>query len=151
MNRSRTVLTAAVSVLIGFPFAAMACRCANGTPDPAHAYQRAHVVVLGTALELSQDAATQTTEARIAVNQAWKKDTDREIKVTTRTTCAYPFQTGQDYVLFLYRADSSSYFTAKCVGNRTLKQADQALMWLRRHGRLGKVSRLPASEIAAQR
>ena len=113
---------------------AWACRC-PAEPSAATAYQRADVVVQATVLAVQGDINQDGATARLRVLRAWKRPVGAEIEVRTATTCAFEFQGGASYLLYLtVSADGAQYSTKRCMGNLPLAGADKALDWLQRHG-----------------
>lgn len=120
--------------LLGLPSLAFACRCAGPVP-PATAYRNAQVVVQGKILAVKGDINKEGATARVEVSKAWKKKIKSELEVSTRTTCAYEFHVGEEYLIYLQQtADGGHYSTKKCVGNVKSAEAGNALTWLERHG-----------------
>ena len=123
----------ALFLLFALPAAGIACRCA-GPISPSTAYQRAQAVVVGKVLDLKGDRDKEGATARIAVSRAWKQRVDAEVEVFTSTTCAFDFQVGEEYLLYLYESPKTKgYTTKKCLGNQTVVQAGKSLAWLERH------------------
>ena len=114
-----------------------ACRCA-GFISPAVAYQRADVVLWGKVLAVKGDINTeQGAIAKISVLKLWKKSVGKEVEVLTRTTCAYDFKIGDEYLLFLNKtADIKFFTTGICSGNLQITNAEKAFNWLKLHAKL---------------
>ena len=120
--------------LLVLPSLAHACRCA-GPVSPATAYHNALAVVQGKILAVEGDINKEGVTARVRVLKAWKKKIKSEIEVSTRTTCAYDFHVGEEYLIYLQQtADGGHYSTKKCAGNFKSAEAGNALKWLQRHG-----------------
>ncbi len=120
--------------LLALPSYASACRC-PGSISPASAYKRADVVLWGKVLDVKGNIDKEGATAKISVLKAWKKGVRNEVDVFTSTTCAYVFQTGDEYLLYLSKSpDGKNYTTKKCVGNLPIPKAKKALDWLNRHG-----------------
>jgi hypothetical protein len=121
-------------LLLTLAVPAWACRC-PAEPSAATAYQRADVVVQATVLTVQGDINQDGATARLRVLRAWKRPVGAEIEVRTATTCAFEFQGGASYLLYLtVSADGAQYSTKRCMGNLPLAGADKALDWLQRHG-----------------
>ena len=118
----------------------LACRCLEPA-STADAYGRAHVVVRATVLSVDGVGDSPGgARARLRVEEAWKADVAGEIVVSTSTTCAFDFQAGNEYLLYLYPgAQPSEYSTRICVGNCLAANAEGALRWLRTRGRGSQV------------
>lgn len=132
-----------VLVLVVLAFVAeqvLACRCLEPA-STADAYGRAHVVVRATVLSVDGVGDSPGgARARLRVEEAWKADVAGEIVVSTSTTCAFDFQAGNEYLLYLYPgAQPSEYSTRICVGNCLAANAEGALRWLRTRGRGSQV------------
>ena len=90
------------------------------------------------------NAADQSATATITITAAWKQAVPATIEVFTDTNCAYPFETGREYVLFLLKdRPLAGYVTGRCMGNQPAIQADTVLRWLRRNGAVRDVSPKP--------
>ena len=121
---------------------ALACRCVEPA-STAQAYRSADVVVRARvqAVEGVGDAPGGA-RARLVVEESWKADVAGDLEVATSTTCAFDFQAGQHYLLFLFRDRQADRLTTRiCAGNQPVPQAASALQWMRRHGRSSQ--RLP--------
>jgi len=119
---------------LGIPSQGFACRCA-GSISPAAAYRQADIVVMGKVLAVTGDINKEGATARISVSKAWKKPIPSEVVVSTTTTCAFDFQTGEEYLLYLREAaDGNGYTSRKCVGNLPSCKAEKALDWLKKRG-----------------
>ena len=132
-----------VLVLVVLAFVAeqaLACRCLEPA-STADAYGRAHVVVRATVLSVDGVGDSPGgARAQLRVAEAWKADVASEIVVSTSTTCAFDFQAGNDYLLYLYPgAEPGEYSTRICVGNCLAANAEDALRWLRTRGRGSQV------------
>jgi hypothetical protein len=121
----------------------LACRCLEPA-STAVAYGRAHAVV--RAAVLSVDGVGDSpggARARLRVEEAWKADVAGEIVVSTSTTCAFDFQPGNEYLLYLYPGPGAGEWTTRiCMGNCLTANAERALRWLRAHGRKTQVQPL---------
>lgn len=135
-RRDNIVRIGVVLALLAFAPAALACRCVEPVP-PKTAYRHASAVVMAKVLDVRTDAAQQSSTARLAVSQHWKLDTAAEIEVFTDTTCAYPFEAGREYVLFLRKdRPRPGYVSERCMGNQPTDgdKAAPVLRWLRKNG-----------------
>ena len=122
---------------------ASACRCVEPIA-PSPAYRHATTVVQGRVDGVKLNAADQSAIATITVTAAWKQAVPATIEVFTDTNCAYPFETGREYVLFLLKdRPLAGYVTGRCMGNQPAIQADTVLRWLRRNGAVRDVSPKP--------
>lgn len=108
-----------------------ACRCVE--PGPTAAYRTAQGVVHVSVLAVSGDAeGPGGATASLSVQLAWKADAAQTIEVHTSTTCAYLFQPGREYLVYLRQtAGSTAYTTRRCMGNKPIEQAKAQLDWLR--------------------
>lgn len=121
-------------LILGLPLDSFACRCVESM-SPATAYQQAQVVISGRVLSVAGDINQDGATARIQVLKSWKKSAPQAVAVSTRTTCAFDFHAGEEYLLYVQEtAGAFSYTTKRCVGNLPLSQANKALEWLSKHG-----------------
>ena len=132
---TRAVVLMAIAAV---PREADACRCLE-PKSAAAAYSAAHAAVTGQVLEVNRSSPDET-EVTMQVTAAWKADLPRLLRVTTSTDCAFPFQKGGSYLLFLFQDASASYSTERCMGNRDVAKAASFLAWLRKNGREGRVT-----------
>ena len=130
-------------VLVAALQPALACRCLEPA-STAKAYRSADIVVRAKVQSVDGVGdAPGGARAHLLVEQAWKADVAAEIDVKTSTTCAFDFQAGQDYLLYLSRDRQADQLTTRmCVGNQPAARADNALQWMHKHGR--SAERLPA-------
>src|ERR1044071_5175870 len=115
-------LFVALALLLAYPATALACRCVPNI-SPALAYRNADVVVRAKVLAVRASGGDITKDgasARITVAKAWKGDIAGDVEVSTRTTCAFPFEEGADYLLYLRKAPDggAGFVTNKCFGNK---------------------------------
>lgn len=123
-----------ILLLLVLPASGLACRCLEDIA-PASAYRQADVVVWGQARAVRGDINKEGATASVRVFKAWKKPVRAEIDILTSTTCAFVFRTGEEYLLYLHVSpDGARYTTKRCLGNRTIAEAQKALDWLKRHG-----------------
>lgn len=115
--------------------AALACRCTE--PAPPAAYRGADAVVTARVLQVWGDPeGPGGAVAQLALDRSWKVTLTGTIEVATSSTCAYPFEVGQELLVYLHRAKGATQWTTgRCHGNRALATAAPALTWLGRHGR----------------
>jgi hypothetical protein len=131
-----SIRISAVLALLAFAPAAFACRCVEPVP-PKTAYRHASAVVMAKVLDVRTDVTQQSSTARIAVSQHWKLETPAEFEVFTDTNCAYPFESGREYVLFLLKdRPMPGYVSGRCMGNQPTDgdKAAPVLRWLRKNG-----------------
>lgn len=124
--------------LLAIAGSAQACRCVEPLP-PATAYRHASAVVKARVVDVRINAAEQSATARVSVSLNWKLGTATEIEVFTDTNCAYPFEAGREYVLFLLKdRPLPGYVSGRCMGNQPTdgNKADPVQRWLRRRGEL---------------
>lgn len=131
MPRLAPALVLAAGVLL--PGIAAACRCPATPPAPSAAYRRADFVVVARVADVKQDADHNGYTVSLNVSLGWKKKVPREISVSTRTTCAFPFTAGEEYLLYLFSKPGGGYSTSKCVGDQPSAGAGKALDWLKAH------------------
>lgn len=113
---------------------AAACRCLE--PGPGAAYRAATAVVQGHVAGIRGDAeGPGGATVRIEVSRAWKLPVAGPIEVATSTTCAYVFEAGKDYLVYLQRDAAGHWQTRRCRGNLPLAEAQGRLDWLSRHGK----------------
>lgn len=124
---------ASLILLLALPAVSLACRCIEDI-TPESAYRQADVVVRGQARTVRGDINKEGATANVRVSQAWKKATRAEIEVLTSTTCAFEFQPGEEYLLYLRESSNGTYTTRRCLGNRSIAEAQKALDWLKRRG-----------------
>lgn len=138
MARASRLLLRAAAASIAIAAAsgsALACRCVD--PTPAAAYRGAELVVRARVAKVSGDPeGPGGAVARLTVAQSWKGAVTGEIEVATSTTCAYPFEAGQELLVYLQRGTgAAAWSTRRCRGNRPLAEAAGALDWLSRYGK----------------
>jgi hypothetical protein len=126
----------ATATVIAATGAAQACRC-NLPQTPAAAAERADLavraIVRGVAGRFDAEGGAKVT---LEVKEAWKANAAAKIVVGTRSTCAYDFRTGQEYLVFLRRsARGAGYETSICDANLGGADAAAWLDWLRRNVR----------------
>jgi hypothetical protein len=91
--------------------------------------------VQGKVLAVNGDINKDGAMARVRVLRVWKKKVKGELEVWTRTTCAYEFHVGEEYLIYLQQtADGEHYSTRKCDGNLKFVEASNAIKWLERYG-----------------
>lgn len=114
---------------------ASACRCVE--PGPAGAYRGSLSVVKANVLAVTGDAeGPGGALVRLSVAQSWKTEVPATLEVRTSTTCAYVFEPGREYLVYLRRdLAGSPLSTRRCMGNRPLAEAQGSLQWLQRHGK----------------
>jgi len=140
--RTPARLALALALLLVGAVPARACRCVEPLA-PAAAYAAADLVVRATVLHVEPGAGDGEATARIELAQAWKRPVPAHLEVSTRSTCAYPFEAGQAYLLYLRASGPGAYATRRCAGNLPAAEAGRALDWLRRHGRETAIERGP--------
>jgi hypothetical protein len=129
-----SIKLACILIIMAIPSNTAACRCPEPL-SPEIAYDRADVVVCGKALSVQGNMYKEGAIVRIKVFDAWKKKIHSEIDVFTSTTCAFDFQTGEEYLLYLYDMPEGKYYsTKKCVGNLPTSKAKKALLWIEQNG-----------------
>lgn len=122
--------------LLCLPPVSHACRCPDGVPAST-AYRQAQVVVLATVVQVSGDRDREGATAVVTVSRAWKAPVDERIEIFTNTTCAFDFQPGQTYLLYVQKtAAGARYWTKRCFGNLPAADAARHIRWLDRHGSL---------------
>ena len=133
-------LTALAGFVILLPGRALACRC----PEYVRAetpYERAHFVITGKVVEVRPNADGDGWTATVTVDHAWKADIPKTISISSHTTCAFKFEQGADYVLYLFRnKKDGSYYTSKCAGNLPIADAASRLKWLEQHGTAASIT-----------
>jgi len=144
-------LTAVAAFLVVFASArrVSACRCLE-PKSAATAYGAAHAVVAGKVIEVTRPRPDET-EVTVEVAAVWKADMPKLLRVTTSTDCAFPFQSGNDYLLFLYQDSSAAYSTERCMGNREKSKAATFLAWLKKNGREGTITSTPGNTCEGNR
>jgi hypothetical protein len=114
---------------------ALACRCA-GPATPQKSYAHADAVVLGEVVSVAGDIdAEGGAIATLQTEKAWKTKVPANLKVETRSTCAFDFKTGQRYLVYLSRTGArAAYSTTICAGNLPYSQSRPSIEWLKAHG-----------------
>jgi hypothetical protein len=109
-----------------------ACRCA-GDLTPKQAYEKADIVLIGTATTISGDPFKKGgSSINIDVARAWKCHSPRVIKIFSSTSCAFNFSVGEQYLLYLNKVKGEDYYaTDVCRGNVPVSEADDKLHWLK--------------------
>jgi MacB-like periplasmic core domain len=120
--------------------AALACRCRE-PGSTSKAYRDAQLVVRATVLSVEGEGDSPTgARARLRIEEAWKVETKAELVVTTRTTCAFDFEAGTEYLVYLTRPSVRSEWTTQiCRGNLPVTKADSAVAWLRANAKKAAV------------
>jgi hypothetical protein len=95
---------------------ALACRCRE--PSIPTAFVRADAVAVGVISEV-RDLRPGDTRLAVSIEKSWKGSLANSIQVETGTTCKLAAQTGERYLLFLRRNRDGSYYTRKCMGDRS--------------------------------
>ena len=119
---------------------ALACRCLE--PLAKDAYAGAYVVIQARVIEVVPAPEGDGGIAILSVSQAWKRDIMERLAVMTVTSCAYPWQEGKEYILFLVRESTGLFSTARCLGNKPLAEAAELIRWLHKNGHISKVKRI---------
>ncbi len=129
-------------LVLFLPAIGFACRCA-GSISPKDAYAKADVVVQAKVIAVAGEAdAPGGARAAIRIADAWKKDIREGVTVATATTCGFAFNTGGEYLLYLYEgAGGGDYTTQMCVGNLPVGEAGKSLEWLRRNAEGSTITR----------
>lgn len=142
MHRLLTIL---IFVVVSLP-AAFGCRCTE--PTTKRAYARAEAVARVRIVEVSEPTSDGTVTAQGEVESAWKAGLPSRIRIITGEDCAYPFESGHTYLLFLFKGEQE-WGTYRCRGNKTDAESAQAVRWLKRYGTAQPVD--PDSGSAPQR
>jgi len=121
-----------------------ACRCLEPS-SAAAAYRSADAAVIGKVLAVEPGTGTDESQAIIEIEEAWKSEMAKTVRISTGTDCAFRFAKGGSYLLFLLRDAAGRYSTERCMGNREIGKATSFLTWLRKNGEAGKVTALPRS------
>jgi len=120
--------------LVGAASGADACRCVE--PGPAVAYRRAEAVAQVQVTKVTGNpVGPGGAKVQLTVSRGWKAPVGDSIEVATSTTCAYVFEQGREYLVYLQRDEANALITRRCMGNRPLVDAKAALDWLARHGK----------------
>ncbi len=137
--------TASLSVLPMFE--AQACRCLEPT-STSRAYSKADAIVLATVQAVDGEGTSAGgARAHLKVTEAWKVAVSTDLDVHTHSTCAFDFQPGQAYLVYLERSGTGpGWSTRICMGNRKATEADVPLRWLRAHGKKVAPKSRPASQ-----
>ncbi|MEP6925694.1 MAG: hypothetical protein ABI954_14605 [Pyrinomonadaceae bacterium] len=115
-----------------------ACTCVKNQSQ-RKLYQQAGTVVIGKIISLETiDQTTQTVRAMVEVEQAWKTTVAQQITIITGDSCAFAFEKGSKYLLYLSKTDANDWSTSVCSGNKKREQAGKSLSWLKKHGASGK-------------
>jgi hypothetical protein len=122
---------------------AWACRCAK--TNMRQLYQRADAVVVGrvVALEVA-DAKSGTIKSVVSVAKSWKHPVRGQVTIHTEGTCAFHFEAGKRYLLYLTKASGAAYGTTLCSGNQPAARAASAIRWLDQHGKAKRAPRKPS-------
>lgn len=120
-------------ILLASASKAIACRCGPEI-TPRAAYERAETVVLARVEEVKNRPDQNGVTARLTVARAWKKPVSREIAVLSTTTCAFNFERGQQYILYIFRGSDRQLHTSQCLGNVPVSDAGKVRAWLDRYG-----------------
>ena len=116
-----------------------ACRC-NGDITPKKAYEGVDVVLLGKVTSIFGNPFQKGGEkVKIIVFKSWKASVSEVITVFSSTSCAFNFQMGEEYLLYLTQnKDTGSYRTSVCGGNVLGSDAKDNLDWLKKNTILKK-------------
>jgi hypothetical protein len=119
---------------------AWACRCRE-PGSTSKAYRDAQLVVRATVVSVEGEGDSPTgARARLRIEEAWKLETKAELVVTTRTTCAFHFEAGKEYLVYLTRSSVRDEWTTQiCRGNLPVTQAGAPVAWLRANAKKAAV------------
>jgi hypothetical protein len=138
MFTNRLVKSASIlCLMVGIPSYGYACRCIEPA-STALAYQQADIVLLGKVLTINGDINKDGGAiAKIDVLKSWKQTIETQVDVVTKTTCAYNFKIGEEYLLFLRKNKQTNELTTeRCKGNLPVTEAKHALEWLEQHTKI---------------
>ena len=79
----------------------------------------------------------------LRVSRSWKTDSPEDISITTGTTCRYEAEPDREYLLFLDSMKTEEPWTGRCRGNGPLAEKAEAVRWLDKNGRKGRVNPRP--------
>lgn len=126
--------TSILWLMVVLPSHSYACRCLD-LASTASAYQQADVVLLGRVSDVNGDINKDGgVIAKINVLKSWKQSVKMQVDISTKTTCAYDFKIGEEYLLFLRKnKQTNDLTTERCKGNLSNTKAKHALEWLEHH------------------
>lgn len=99
---------------------AFGCRCTQITLSEA--YKRADAVLYGYTSDFVRLPSPEGGgTAIIEVESSWKSNLPNRLVVNTQTSCAFDFEKGNHYLLFLNKSETGFYETGMCYGNIQLE------------------------------
>lgn len=114
-----------------------ACSCMNSGP-PCQAYWKADVVFSGTAKkgkEIPTSSGWRRNSIPFTIESTFKgRIPGNEIEVKTGTgggDCGYPFESGQQYLVYAWSNDDGTLSTSICSRTRPLNEAADDLQYFR--------------------
>lgn len=117
------------------PVPAGACSCAQPTPEQA--FERSTAVFTGRVIDIDKPllawlglSRSGSYDVTFTVSRRWKGAELDSITVRTRLAgeaCGYPFETGEDYLVFVASGPVDGLETGMCSGTRDLAGAEEEL------------------------
>ena len=129
--RPIAVLLGVVALLAGLPPPAAPCSC--GEPaTPRLAREQATVVFLGLVVsafnrEIGEGGFPRSRTFRFRVSRAWKGVSSETVDVTTATlgtACGYPFEIGEEYLVYGHTGEGPGLWTSSCTRTAHFRYAE---------------------------
>ena len=139
------LIIAAVGLLVSLSSRADACTC--GAVRPCESYARAQVVFIGRVVKtetvnsagplpstaISTTLTEATRAAHFKIDEAFLGIDKAEVAIFGEaTTCDYPFEQGEQYLVYAYRSDDGkTLHTNMCAGTALLSESRASVAYLR--------------------
>jgi Carboxypeptidase regulatory-like domain len=134
----RLILTAAATLLLGMPSAALACSCISGGP-PCQDFFNSDAVFVGTVTGIAQgparvaDIPTERRHVTLSVQRAARGVTGAAVEVSTGLgggDCGFDFRVGERYIVYARKTADGSLSVSICSRTRRLAEAGEDLAYL---------------------
>ena len=118
---------AVIAIVVLVPIAAAPCWVCHVPKTPAEEWQRSPVIFVGTAIMANREVATFQVKEAIRGSVGKEEQMDQLL-----STCRFPFQTGEAYLVYTSRSDKG-YLNGASSCSRTAKvrDAEEDLKFLR--------------------
>lgn len=139
LNKLFLLLISLVLLIILGSVQIYACKCVKNQSQ-TRLYKNAEAIVIGKIMLVETiDQKTQTIQATVEVEQAWKADIARRVIVITGDSCEFVFEKDKTYLLYLSKTDAGDWSTSVCAGNKKQIEAGRSIIWLKKHGSHKKI------------
>lgn len=125
----RTIVALACLGLALWPSSADACSCA-GPGSPCEAVGRADTVFVGRVVSIRSSGFGSQVD--LAVVEPFRGVQDWQVRINVGPgNCAYPFATGESYLVYTHRTPDGQMWTSICTRTRPIAGAAEDLAYLR--------------------